>query len=106
MGNLRWRNTGGEYSFEDERAQLIAQPYNLESRLLGALLDLMAGAANTLLHELPYLRESCLPLCIPLLQLLIASLKDLGPGGAQFLFIRCRFGLSRGNGAACLLERT
>ena len=83
LGNLRWANAGRKYGVEDARAQLIAQGDDLKPRLLRTLLNLLAGAANTLLHVLPYLGKSCLTLCIPLLQLLIAGLKDLGFGCAR-----------------------
>jgi hypothetical protein len=101
----RGQDKPGQKPLDLARTELIAQRYNLEPRLLGALLDLLATAANTFLRVLPDLGESRLPLCIPLLQLLIASLKYLSLRGAQLLFVGRGLGLSRGDSAACLIER-
>jgi hypothetical protein len=66
---------------------------------MSALFDLLSGSTNALVHLMPHLRECCLPLCVPLLQLLLARLKDLCPRSAQFGFIDRGFGLSRRDSA-------
>ena len=83
-------NAGRKHCIEDARAQLVAHRFDLEPGLLGALLDLLAGAANALLRVLTHLGEGGLALRIPLLQLLVAGLEDLGLGRAELVFVGCR----------------
>jgi len=73
---------------------------------MSALLNLLPRPKNALVHLMPHLRECCLPLCVPLLQLLVTRLKYLCPGSAQLTFIDRGLCLSRRDSAPSLLYRT
>ena len=104
LRDLRGANTGREHRMENLRTQLVGHASDLEPRLLGAVVDLLPGSAYALLRGLPHLGEGCFALLVPLFQLAVADLEDLGLGGAQFVLVDTGLGLSRSDCTTGLLD--
>ncbi len=71
---------------------------------MGALLDLLPCCTHSIMRQLTGLCERRFALCIPLLQLLIAQLKDLGLGETKLFFVGSSLCFSCGDGAMRLLD--
>ena len=79
----------GRIAFKILRAQLRAHPFNLRPRRPSRSVSISCRAAwISLLRRLPHLLQRLLALRVPLLQLLLARLEDLGLRTAQLVFVR------------------